>query len=115
MFLTFPYYPRGNHTAPSLSPFNLQNLISILTPAPDYARSWKKPVVLSCDLSPKSQSLIMLTWLLCLFPTQTSLADGHKFDRDVELLIYYNEVHTPSVAVEMGKPTMEPGIFFLPL
>ncbi|XP_019602980.2 von Willebrand factor A domain-containing protein 5A isoform X1 [Rhinolophus sinicus] len=39
---------------------------------------------------------------------QTSLADGHKFDRDVELLIYYNEVHTPSVAVEMGKPTTEP-------
>lgn len=39
---------------------------------------------------------------------QTSLADGHKFDRDVELLIYYNEVHIPSVAVEMGKPTTEP-------
>ncbi|KAF6278702.1 von Willebrand factor A domain containing 5A [Rhinolophus ferrumequinum] len=39
---------------------------------------------------------------------QTSLADGHKFDQDVELLIYYNEVHTPSVAVEMGKPTTEP-------
>nr|XP_019602985.1 PREDICTED: von Willebrand factor A domain-containing protein 5A isoform X2 [Rhinolophus sinicus] len=39
---------------------------------------------------------------------QTSLADGHKFDRDVELLIYYNEVHTPSVAVEMGKPATEP-------
>ncbi|KAM5222619.1 von Willebrand factor A domain-containing protein 5A isoform 2-T9 [Hipposideros larvatus] len=39
---------------------------------------------------------------------QTSLADGHKFDRDVELLIYYSEVHLPSVAVEMGKPTTEP-------
>lgn len=39
---------------------------------------------------------------------QTSLADGHKFDRDVELLIYYSEVHIPSVAVEMGKPTTEP-------
>lgn len=35
---------------------------------------------------------------------QVSLADGHKFDRDVELLVYYSEVHTPSVAVEMGKP-----------
>lgn len=39
---------------------------------------------------------------------QISLADGHKFDRDVELLIYYREVHTPSVAVEMGKPTTKP-------
>ncbi|XP_028003178.2 von Willebrand factor A domain-containing protein 5A isoform X1 [Eptesicus fuscus] len=35
---------------------------------------------------------------------QISLADGHKFDRDVELLVYYSEVHTPSVAVEMGAP-----------
>ncbi|XP_016071414.1 PREDICTED: von Willebrand factor A domain-containing protein 5A [Miniopterus natalensis] len=40
---------------------------------------------------------------------QISLADGHKFDRDVELLIYYREVHSPSVAVEMGQPTTEPG------
>uniref|UniRef100_A0A2K6F1H5 VIT domain-containing protein n=1 Tax=Propithecus coquereli TaxID=379532 RepID=A0A2K6F1H5_PROCO len=40
---------------------------------------------------------------------QVSLADGHKYDRDVELLIYYSEVHTPSVAVEMGMPEMKPG------
>ncbi|XP_014397904.1 PREDICTED: von Willebrand factor A domain-containing protein 5A-like [Myotis brandtii] len=40
---------------------------------------------------------------------QISLADGHKFDRDVELLVYYSEVHTPSVAVEMGAPATEPG------
>ncbi|XP_024413181.2 von Willebrand factor A domain-containing protein 5A [Desmodus rotundus] len=39
---------------------------------------------------------------------QISLADGHKFDRDVELLIYYSEVHAPSVAVEMGEPTAKP-------
>ncbi|XP_055271958.1 von Willebrand factor A domain-containing protein 5A [Moschus berezovskii] len=36
---------------------------------------------------------------------QVSLADGHKFDRDVEFLIYYSAVHTPSVVVEMGEPT----------
>ncbi|XP_057346279.1 von Willebrand factor A domain-containing protein 5A [Manis pentadactyla] len=40
---------------------------------------------------------------------QVSLAGGHKFDRDVELLIYYSEVHMPSVAVEMGKPKTKPG------
>nr|XP_048273030.1 von Willebrand factor A domain-containing protein 5A-like isoform X2 [Myodes glareolus] len=39
---------------------------------------------------------------------QVSLAEGHKFDRDVELLIYYNEVHSPSVAVEMGMQDMKP-------
>ncbi|CAO2635483.1 von Willebrand factor A domain-containing protein 5A [Lemmus lemmus] len=39
---------------------------------------------------------------------QVSLAEGHKFDRDVELLIYYNEVHIPSVAVEMGMQDMKP-------
>ncbi|XP_075858755.1 von Willebrand factor A domain-containing protein 5A-like isoform X4 [Microcebus murinus] len=42
---------------------------------------------------------------------QVSLAEGHKYDRDVELLIYYNEVHAPSVAVEMGLPKMKPGCF----
>uniref|UniRef100_H0X414 von Willebrand factor A domain-containing protein 5A n=1 Tax=Otolemur garnettii TaxID=30611 RepID=H0X414_OTOGA len=39
---------------------------------------------------------------------QISLADGHKYDRDVELLIYYIKVHTPSVAVEMGMPDLGP-------
>uniref|UniRef100_A0A8C6WCI6 von Willebrand factor A domain containing 5A n=1 Tax=Nannospalax galili TaxID=1026970 RepID=A0A8C6WCI6_NANGA len=39
---------------------------------------------------------------------QVSLAEGHKFDRDVELLIYYGEVHSPSVPVEMGMPEMKP-------
>nr|XP_012611346.2 von Willebrand factor A domain-containing protein 5A isoform X1 [Microcebus murinus] len=42
---------------------------------------------------------------------QVSLAEGHHYDRDVELLIYYNEVHAPSVAVEMGMPEMKPGCF----
>ena len=50
-----------------------------------------------------------------LFLTQVSLADGHKFDRDVEFLIYYSAVHTPSVVVEMGEPATKPGIDFLPL
>ncbi|XP_057624269.1 von Willebrand factor A domain-containing protein 5A-like [Chionomys nivalis] len=38
---------------------------------------------------------------------QVSLAEGHKFDRDVELLIFYRKVHSPSVAVEMGMPERE--------
>ncbi|KAM6172515.1 von Willebrand factor A domain-containing protein 5A [Erethizon dorsatum] len=39
---------------------------------------------------------------------QVSLAEGHKFDRDVELLIYYSAVHSPSVAVEMEMPERKP-------
>ncbi|XP_051011662.1 von Willebrand factor A domain-containing protein 5A-like [Acomys russatus] len=39
---------------------------------------------------------------------QVSLAEGHKFDRDVELLIYYTEVRSPTVAVEMGMPDRKP-------
>ncbi|XP_074536372.1 von Willebrand factor A domain-containing protein 5A-like isoform X2 [Halichoeres trimaculatus] len=37
------------------------------------------------------------------------LAAGHKFDRDVELLIYYKDAHQPTAVVEMGKASEEPG------
>ncbi|XP_052044605.1 von Willebrand factor A domain-containing protein 5A-like isoform X8 [Apodemus sylvaticus] len=42
---------------------------------------------------------------------QVSLTEGHKFDRDVELLIYYSKVHSPSIAVEMGMLDMKPDSF----
>ncbi|XP_077334260.1 von Willebrand factor A domain-containing protein 5A-like [Lithobates pipiens] len=35
---------------------------------------------------------------------KVSLAEGHKFDRDVEILVYYNEVNRPSVTLESGLP-----------
>ncbi|KAG8140297.1 hypothetical protein E2320_003026 [Naja naja] len=34
---------------------------------------------------------------------QVSLAEGHQFDRDVELLIYYEDVHKTSAILEAGK------------
>uniref|UniRef100_A0A1W7RJ48 Bcsc-1 n=1 Tax=Agkistrodon contortrix contortrix TaxID=8713 RepID=A0A1W7RJ48_AGKCO len=34
---------------------------------------------------------------------QVSLAKGHQFDRDVELLIYYKDVHKTSAILEVGK------------
>ncbi|XP_077396450.1 von Willebrand factor A domain-containing protein 5A-like isoform X3 [Festucalex cinctus] len=37
------------------------------------------------------------------------LAAGHKFDRDIELLIYYKDAHQPAVVVEAGKASAEPG------
>ncbi|KAM4051964.1 von Willebrand factor A domain-containing protein 5A-like isoform 9-T9 [Anomaloglossus baeobatrachus] len=33
---------------------------------------------------------------------KVSLSEGHKFERDVELLAYYSEVNKPSVTVEAG-------------
>ncbi|XP_013923319.1 PREDICTED: von Willebrand factor A domain-containing protein 5A [Thamnophis sirtalis] len=40
---------------------------------------------------------------------QVSLAKGHKFDRDVELLIYYEDVHKTSTILEIGKSGAAPG------
>uniref|UniRef100_A0A8D0L9T1 VWFA domain-containing protein n=1 Tax=Sphenodon punctatus TaxID=8508 RepID=A0A8D0L9T1_SPHPU len=42
---------------------------------------------------------------------QVSLAEGHQFDRDVELLVYYEEVHRPSALLESRKAGVEPGSF----
>ncbi|XP_067835453.1 von Willebrand factor A domain-containing protein 5A-like isoform X2 [Heptranchias perlo] len=38
-----------------------------------------------------------------------SLTDGHRFDKDVELLIYYDDVHEPSAIVEFGVESAKPG------
>ncbi|XP_072468958.1 von Willebrand factor A domain-containing protein 5A-like isoform X3 [Notamacropus eugenii] len=40
---------------------------------------------------------------------QVALAEGHQFDRDVEILVYYREVNTPSVSVEMAQADAKPG------
>ncbi|XP_077579482.1 von Willebrand factor A domain-containing protein 5A-like isoform X2 [Stigmatopora nigra] len=37
------------------------------------------------------------------------LAAGHKFDRDLELFLYYMDTHQPAVVVEAGKPEAKPG------
>ena len=40
---------------------------------------------------------------------QVKLAAGHKFDRDVEVLIYYKDSHQPSAVVEAGQASAKPG------
>ncbi|XP_036603075.1 von Willebrand factor A domain-containing protein 5A-like [Trichosurus vulpecula] len=40
---------------------------------------------------------------------QVSLAEGHQFDRDVEILVYYREVNIPSVSVELAQADAKPG------
>ncbi|KAK5603131.1 hypothetical protein CRENBAI_000127 [Crenichthys baileyi] len=40
---------------------------------------------------------------------KVKLAAGHKFDRDVELLIYYKDAHQPTAVVEAGQASAKPG------
>lgn len=40
---------------------------------------------------------------------QVKLSEGHKFDRDVELLIYYKDAHQPTAVVEAGAASAKPG------
>ncbi|XP_056650153.1 von Willebrand factor A domain-containing protein 5A-like isoform X3 [Monodelphis domestica] len=40
---------------------------------------------------------------------QVSLAEGHKFDRDVEILVYYGGRNTPSVSLELPQAGAKPG------
>ncbi|XP_071988863.1 von Willebrand factor A domain-containing protein 5A-like isoform X2 [Engystomops pustulosus] len=51
-------------------------------------------IVSNCDISPVEYTDPDKT------AAKVSLADGHKFQRDVELLAYYNEPNKPSVTVE---------------
>ncbi|XP_053556966.1 von Willebrand factor A domain-containing protein 5A [Bombina bombina] len=40
---------------------------------------------------------------------KVSLGEGYKFERDVELLVYYEKVNKPSVTLEAGLPDAEAG------
>ncbi|XP_075043000.1 von Willebrand factor A domain-containing protein 5A-like [Mixophyes fleayi] len=50
----------------------------------------------NCDITPLQYTDADKT------AAKLSLAEGHKFERDVELLVYYMEVNKPSVIVEAG-------------
>ncbi len=51
--------------------------------------------------------------LFCIYERfcelQVKLAAGHKFDKDVELLIYYKDAHQPTAVVEAGQASAKPG------
>ncbi|XP_061447742.1 von Willebrand factor A domain-containing protein 5A-like [Rhineura floridana] len=73
--------------------------VQTLAAEPDGVIRFVLPVVLNLRYVPQGH-------ILC----QISLAEGHHFDRDVELLIYYKEeVHRPSLLLEAGKPGADPG------
>uniref|UniRef100_UPI00398ECFF0 von Willebrand factor A domain-containing protein 5A-like isoform X2 n=1 Tax=Pristiophorus japonicus TaxID=55135 RepID=UPI00398ECFF0 len=59
------------------------------------------------------QSNCSLTALEFLTQDKTSaklsMTEGHRFDKDVELLVYYDNVHKPSAIIEAGVDTAAPG------
>nr|XP_033487735.1 von Willebrand factor A domain-containing protein 5A-like [Epinephelus lanceolatus] len=81
----------------SLVPYSLSFSARLSSPRP------VSKVESSCSLDP----------LQYLNTEQTQatvkLAAGHKFDRDVELLIYYKDAHQPTAVVEAGQASAKPG------
>ncbi|XP_051252707.1 von Willebrand factor A domain-containing protein 5A isoform X26 [Dicentrarchus labrax] len=81
----------------SLVPYSLSFSARVSSPRP------VSKVESNCSLDP----------LQYLNPEQTQatvkLAAGHKFDRDVELLIYYKDAHQPTAVVEAGQASAKPG------
>ncbi|XP_013766298.1 von Willebrand factor A domain-containing protein 5A-like isoform X3 [Pundamilia nyererei] len=99
------YQPQGSEGAgvqvtsvpASLVPYSLSFSARVSSPRPI------SKVESNCSLDP----------LQYLNTDQTQatvkLAAGHKFDRDVELLIYYKDAHQPTAVVEAGQVSAEPG------
>ncbi|XP_062274902.1 von Willebrand factor A domain-containing protein 5A-like isoform X1 [Scomber scombrus] len=99
------YQPKGSEggslqvtsVPASLVPYSLSFSAQVFSPRP------VSKVESSCSLDP----------LQYLNTEQTQatvkLTAGHKFDRDVELLIYYKDAHQPTAVVEAGQTSAKPG------
>uniref|UniRef100_A0A3B3V7H6 von Willebrand factor A domain-containing protein 5A-like n=1 Tax=Poecilia latipinna TaxID=48699 RepID=A0A3B3V7H6_9TELE len=103
--LNHRYHPQGSEgpsvqvtsVPASLVPYSLSFSAQVSSPRPI------SKIESSCSLEP----------LQYLNADQTQatvkLVAGHKFDRDVELLIYYKDAHQPSAVVEAGQASAKPG------
>uniref|UniRef100_A0A3B3Y936 VIT domain-containing protein n=1 Tax=Poecilia mexicana TaxID=48701 RepID=A0A3B3Y936_9TELE len=100
--LNLRYQPQGpsvqvTSVPASLVPYSLSFSAQVSSPRPI------AKIESSCSLEP----------LQYLKADQTQatvkLGAGHKFDRDVELLIYYKDAHQPSAVVEAGQVSAKPG------
>ncbi|XP_072550936.1 von Willebrand factor A domain-containing protein 5A-like isoform X1 [Salminus brasiliensis] len=81
----------------SAVPYTLSLRVLITSPIP------VSKVESNCSLEP-------LTYLnTARTQAKVSLSPGHKFDRDVELLLYYQEAHRPTAIVEAGLKNAKPG------
>lgn len=81
----------------SLVPYDLSFSVLVQSPRPI------SKVESSCSLDPVKYLNEEHT------KASVKLAAGHKFDRDVELLIYYKDTHEPTAVVEAGQASAKPG------
>uniref|UniRef100_A0A672HYL5 von Willebrand factor A domain containing 5A n=1 Tax=Salarias fasciatus TaxID=181472 RepID=A0A672HYL5_SALFA len=86
-----------NSVPASLVPYSLSFSARVSSPRPI------SKVESSCSLDPLQ--------FLNTDQTQATvkLGAGHKFDRDVEVLIYYKDAHQPTAVVEAGQASAKPG------
>ncbi|KAI4896698.1 hypothetical protein NFI96_016084, partial [Prochilodus magdalenae] len=81
----------------SMVPYTLSLSVHIISPSPI------SKVESNCSLEP-------LTYLdTAQTQAKVSLSPGHKFDRDVEILLYYQDPHQPTAIVEAGHTEAKPG------
>ncbi|XP_062242182.1 von Willebrand factor A domain-containing protein 5A-like [Platichthys flesus] len=99
------YEPQGSEGAgvqvtsvpASLVPYSLSFSVRVSSPRPI------SKVESCCSLEPLQYVNTEQT------QATVKLAAGHKFDRDVELLIYYRDAHKPTAVVEAGQVSAKPG------
>ncbi|XP_068172773.1 von Willebrand factor A domain-containing protein 5A-like isoform X1 [Antennarius striatus] len=99
------YEPRGSEgpsvqvtsVPSSLVPYSLSFSARVSSPRP------VSKVESNCSLDPLQYLNAEKT------QATVKLAAVHKFDRDVELLIYYKDAHQPSALVEAGQTSVKPG------
>ncbi|XP_049433032.1 von Willebrand factor A domain-containing protein 5A-like [Epinephelus fuscoguttatus] len=99
------YQPQGSEGASvqvtsvpaSLVPYSLSFSARLSSPRP------VSKVESNCSLDPLQYLNTKQTQAM------VKLAAGHKFDRDVELLIYYKDAHQPTAVVEAGQASAKPG------
>uniref|UniRef100_A0A672HY84 von Willebrand factor A domain-containing protein 5A-like n=1 Tax=Salarias fasciatus TaxID=181472 RepID=A0A672HY84_SALFA len=92
-----PQAVQVNSVPASLVPYSLSFSARVSSPRPI------SKVESSCSLNPLQ--------FLNTDQTQATvkLGAGHKFDRDVEVLIYYKDAHQPTAVVEAGQASAKPG------
>ncbi|CAL8335796.1 unnamed protein product [Boreogadus saida] len=87
----------GTSVPASLVPYSLSLCASVCSPRPI------TKVESNCSLDPVQYLNQQQT------QATVKLAAGHKFDRDVEMLLYYKDSHLPTAVVEAGCASAKPG------
>ncbi|KAL6479336.1 hypothetical protein MHYP_G00127690 [Metynnis hypsauchen] len=100
------------YAASNMDPNNVPKVKSVPASRVSYTLSLSVHIISPIPVSrvESSCSLEPLTYLnTAQTQAKVSLSPGHKFDRDVEMLLYYQDAHQPTAIVEAGLPNGKPG------